>query len=1094
MPVRTRLLLIASGATIIISALHAAETLSGANGLSLTEFAREPDVRNAVAVTVDEQERVFVTSVVRRQAADLDIRRFTEWIETDLSLTSVLEKQAWFQHELTPANSATYAGRFEDRNGDGSFDFADLALLADHVSRLEDTDGDGQADKVVKFNATENTAITGIAAGLAAWDGALYATVEPDLVRLTDENGDGTPDHRDVLATGFSVHIGYGGHNFSGAIIGPDGRLYASVADRGMHVTDLAGRTHYNPHSGAIVRCELDGSNFELFATGLRNVQEPAFNAFGDLIGVDNDGDFQDENERLVYITQGSDTGWRSNWQYRGDDWLPWMDEGLSIPAHAEQPAYLTPALQHYKDGPAGFAFNPGTALNPFYRDHFFLTAFPSRNLYAFKLEPDGPAYRMVGEHTVLSGALLVGVGFGPSGALYIADWSSSGYPMNEQGAVWKLDDDRYVHSTLRTSTAQLIAQDWTQVSDPELSAHLAHPDQRVRMKAQFELVKRGHMTVLDHVAQDASTPQLGRLHAIWGLGQLSRNGARVSQDTLLNLLHDNDPEVRAQTAKISGEIPACTEDVRTALTALLTDSAERPRFFAAIALGQHPVTGETCDALVSYLERDGNHPYHRHAGIMGLAGTDSPSRLAGLATHQNRQVRLAAVVALRKQADPAVTVFLADSDPLVVAEAAGAIHDDESIPAALPALAQILRTGKPLHERTARRALSAALRLRGADYAGLVADFARDETRPRPLRLHALRLLQTWATPARLDTVEGRHRPLESVDVTQIAPVVESVLADLSKAADHELAQSAWAAIAAFGISQSVEDLITIFEQDTPLSVAALKQLDVQEAEDLERLAVQALASAHTSVRQQALRILARISPATLVSHARPFFERNQIAESRVAITFLATAAEDESIAALRDLLEQLVQGQLSPDLALDVVVAAEGSDDRPIQTLLASYQKSKDAENPLAPFIETLHGGNSAQGQRVFETSVTAQCTLCHRIGRRGSNVGPPLGKIGQQSAEYILESLVNPGAVVAPGYGMISVSLKSGETLSGTLMSETATTLELKIGETETHSINLEHVASRTPAMSAMPPMGALMSRLELRDLIAYLKTLH
>ena len=109
--------------------LSAADPIPGANGLELTEFAREPMVRNAVAIAVDEHERVFVTSVVRRQAADLDIRRFREWIEKDVSLTSVEEKQAWFREQLTPANSAEFADRFEDRNGDGLFDFNDLALL-----------------------------------------------------------------------------------------------------------------------------------------------------------------------------------------------------------------------------------------------------------------------------------------------------------------------------------------------------------------------------------------------------------------------------------------------------------------------------------------------------------------------------------------------------------------------------------------------------------------------------------------------------------------------------------------------------------------------------------------------------------------------------------------------------------------------------------------------------------------------------------------------------------------------------------------------------------------------------------------------------
>src|SRR5690606_24582645 len=107
----------------------------------------------------------------------------------------------------------------------------------------------------------------------------------------------------------------------------------------------------------------------------------------------------------------------------RGAHYHPWLREGLAIPHHAGQPAYITPPLSNYVDGPAGFAFNPGTALNELYRDHFFLTAFPSRVLYAFKVEPAGAAFCMVGDHVVTRAVLMTGMKFGSDGALYIADW-----------------------------------------------------------------------------------------------------------------------------------------------------------------------------------------------------------------------------------------------------------------------------------------------------------------------------------------------------------------------------------------------------------------------------------------------------------------------------------------------------------------------------------------------------------------------------------------------------------------------------------------------------------------------------------------------
>jgi putative heme-binding domain-containing protein len=206
-----------------------------------------------------------------------------------------------------------------------------------------------------------------------------------------------------------------------------------------------------------------------------------------------------------------------------------------------------------------------------------------------------------------------------------------------------------------------------------------------------------------------------------------------------------------------------------------------------------------------------------------------------------------------------------------------------------------------------------------------------------------------------------------------------------------------------------------------------------------------------------------------------------------------MGAASEYYSARALRGPVSRMVRGELDPALALDVLLAAADSDDHRIKEFLASYQDSKDATNPLAPFIETLHGGDAMRGKAVFETSVAAQCTLCHRIGRKGSSVGPPLTKIGQQPVEYLLESLVNPGAVVAMGYGITSVTLQSGEVVAGTLTQESDQTIEVKTADGSVRQIALSDIASRTTPVSSMPPMGALMSRLELRDLLAYLQSL-
>ena len=74
------------------------------------------------------------------------------------------------------------------------------------------------------------------------------------------------------------------------------------------------------------------------FAYGLRNTHEFVFDEYGNLISEDNDGDHPGEKERLVYIVNGSDAGWRSNWQYgkyrdeHNNTYKVWMDEKMYLP------------------------------------------------------------------------------------------------------------------------------------------------------------------------------------------------------------------------------------------------------------------------------------------------------------------------------------------------------------------------------------------------------------------------------------------------------------------------------------------------------------------------------------------------------------------------------------------------------------------------------------------------------------------------------------------------------------------------------------------------------------------------------------------
>jgi putative heme-binding domain-containing protein len=91
------------------------------------------------------------------------------------------------------------------------------------------------------------------------------------------------------------------------------------------------------------------------------------------------------------------------------------------------------------------------------------------------------------------------------------------------------------------------------------------------------------------------------------------------------------------------------------------------------------------------------------------------------------------------------------------------------------------------------------------------------------------------------------------------------------------------------------------------------------------------------------------------------------------------------------------------------------------------------------------------------------------------------------------YLLESLLNPLAVVAPGYGLITLTLKNGKSLSGALDQEDAKQIRLKLPDGKLQTVPRAQIATSTPPISVMPPMLGILTKTEIRDVVAYLASL-
>jgi hypothetical protein len=286
-----------------------------APGFALSLWAPAALVANPAGFAIDNLGRVYFTNTTRSFQAELDIREHPDWMVESITFETVDDRRAFVRRELDPSRSEEN-DFLQDYNGDGSRDWHDLTVHRERIYRVEDTDGDGLADLSRLLIADFNEEHTDPGMSVLPLGEDVYFTAAPDLWRLRDSDGDERLDTKESLSHGYGVHIGFPVHGMSGLIQGPDGRIYWGIGDIGMDVVDREGRRWSYPNQGVIVRAEPDGSRFEVFAAGLRNTHEFVFDELGNLITVDNDGDHPGEMERLVYLVDGSDSGWRINWQF----------------------------------------------------------------------------------------------------------------------------------------------------------------------------------------------------------------------------------------------------------------------------------------------------------------------------------------------------------------------------------------------------------------------------------------------------------------------------------------------------------------------------------------------------------------------------------------------------------------------------------------------------------------------------------------------------------------------------------------------------------------------------------------------------------
>jgi len=139
----------------------------------------------------------------------------------------------------------------------------------------------------------------------------------------------------------------------------------------------------------------------------------------------------------------------------------------------------------------------------------------------------------------------------------------------------------------------------------------------------------------------------------------------------------------------------------------------------------------------------------------------------------------------------------------------------------------------------------------------------------------------------------------------------------------------------------------------------------------------------------------------------------------------------------------------------------------------------------------------GDPVKGEKLFfDSEGKANCGKCHSVKGQGGKVGPQLGFVGTSRTQaFLLESILNPKAVITSGYSSILILTKKGKFITGVKRNEDDSSIDLVDKEGNALHISKDEIKKfKTQKISIMPGnFEDILTQDDIRHLLAYLATL-
>ncbi len=897
-------------------------------------------------------------------------------------------------------------------------------------------------------------------------DGWLYTTGRGTVRRYKRSRPNGPWDVREVIAQGF---CGFHHHQVSGLTVGNDGKLYITSGDDDNFVEGSDGSRTTVLRTGAVFRCNPDGSQMETYSLGYRNpYRDLAYDDKFRFLHADNDNEDGSKFTgcRLMHVAEESDYGWRLRAGARCC--RPDLIRGAVA---GELPGKMPPMLRTGRGSPAGLLIYNDTRLPEQYRGLLYYPDVFRKVVRAYKVRDTRSTMEVTHEFEFLKSpndplfrpCQMV---TGPDGAIYVCDWrtdSGGAGRLSGDGSHGRIYRLKWVGTAGQPALPLRGMDSWAKLlklSDADLVDALDRPDMTDRVEARKELVRRAakpDSAVVDMVRAKfragTFTPP-GRLVA---LGVLTAAWSADDADFFRHRLQDADPDVRRLAAEALG-LKASKGDAATheALTKLLHEENLGVRRAAVLAVGRVAAAG-AADALVGAWRSDDGRDvfltdaYLRALERVGKPGMDALLVAANSGSKADLERVAGAFTSLRTRAaanalpDLLANVHLSAGRRVDLLQSYTNYMLDPALPVE-PVLAALTAEMSPPPAVTVA-ALSVAA--------------AAGQYPPGAVTAFILRHLDSADPEVRIAAVQAAEDTRLSVAAAKLL----GLMADPKLDAAGRTA--VLRAVRAAGGKSAVEPLVAFLARNEPaaLKIEALRALATFSAPDAQKVATALLDQPDPKLLEEAVATLGGTKAGAKV----------------VGDRFVAGKLP-------RDLFPR-VSEILSRYPADPALVALSGEVRK--GGLLVSLDPTRTEE--IRKLVLTK--GDPVRGKGVYLNTAVVACATCHRLEGVGGQVGPDLTRVWDtQTVDKLLESILTPHKEIKEGYMAYKAVTSAGQVVTGLKVLDTPQAVTLRDATGRDIRIAKDDLDELTAQSQSLMPDNTVsqLSFDQFIDLLAFLKS--